>query len=180
MKTINALSALLSALLSDALSGIRALRMKMPAQNIPDEAYLAYADQTRNATAPFLLSFPEWWAWWQTDNRWSRRGKKHGCFKMGRIDTQGPFSLDNIVCVEIAAEPSKARPKDNVNAERRARLLSVRSQGSKHIPSRVVVTPDGHFPSAAEASRHYGITPQAASRRCRVHTQGWHYENETP
>src|SRR5689334_21332753 len=56
--------------------------------------------QQRNAAKrrgiPFLFSFEEWWAWWQIEDRWSRRGKGRGKLAMARIGDMGPYAPGNV------------------------------------------------------------------------------------
>lgn len=51
---------------------------------------------------PFELSFEEWWAWWQVDDRWSRRGNAPESFVMARFKDIGPYAAWNIYCTTKA------------------------------------------------------------------------------
>ena len=62
-------------------------------------AYVKFCHQKANAKArgiEWLMSFDEWWAWWQVDGRWARRGNKPDDFCMARKGDAGPYSLGNV------------------------------------------------------------------------------------
>jgi hypothetical protein len=65
----------------------------------PPEAVRAFQAQrttARRRGIPFLLTFTEWWAWWQIDERWERRGNGLGKLMMARFNDQGPYSPGNV------------------------------------------------------------------------------------
>jgi len=46
----------------------------------------------------FLFTLEEWWNWWQTDDRWQRRGRGTDKLVMARFKDQGPYSIGNTYC----------------------------------------------------------------------------------
>jgi hypothetical protein len=71
-----------------------------PAPTIPREGKRAFYIQRRHAKLrgiPFTISLAEWWAWWQVDAAWERRGRGAGLVMARRGDT-GPYSLSNVYC----------------------------------------------------------------------------------
>jgi len=67
----------------------------------PPEAIRAFQVQRTNANRrgiPFLFTFTEWWAWWQTDGRWERRGHGMGKLQMAHFNDTGAYHPDNVYC----------------------------------------------------------------------------------
>ena len=78
---------------------------------MPQEAYAAYQKQRNRARArgvPFEFSPEDWWAWWQTDDRWSRRGRGLNDLVMARIGDTGPYRTDNVYCASNHQNSSDA------------------------------------------------------------------------
>lgn len=66
---------------------------------MPALAWAAYRRHKANASTrgiPWLFSPETWWAWWQTDARWSERGTGKPRLVMGRIGDVGPYSPENV------------------------------------------------------------------------------------
>ncbi len=62
-------------------------------------AYVKFCHQKANAKMrgiEWRFTFDEWWAWWQVDDRWPRRGNKPESLCMARKGDQGPYSPDNV------------------------------------------------------------------------------------
>jgi hypothetical protein len=137
---------------------------------IPRDAYDAFRQQVRNAKSrgiPFLFEPLDWWEWWQTDNRWLRRGNGSGLYAMGRIGDIGAYEPGNVECV-----------MHNQNS----RLNASRGYFAKsRIPNpyaKAVVTPFGRFESLELAAKSLGITRQTIARRAREATDGWAYAGD--
>lgn len=51
----------------------------------------------------FEFTLDEWWAWWRTDDRWTRRGSRGpDQLVMARHGDVGPYSPDNVRCITAA------------------------------------------------------------------------------
>jgi hypothetical protein len=156
-----------------------------------------YAEHRRNAARraiPFLLTFDQWWAWWQEDGRWERRGRHTGALVMARYGDTGPYAVGNIyaatprqniaeaAALHLVADPDFYRKIGSQSAA--TYYASGRIHHTKDRPNhhrrRPIVTPDGHFPSLALAADHYGIAPNAALKRAQRGWKGWRYADETP
>jgi hypothetical protein len=75
--------------------------MALPPEHYPKRALAAFRTQLGNARSrgiPFEFSLQDWWAWWQTDNRWLSRGKGKFDLCMARINDVGPYSIENVYC----------------------------------------------------------------------------------
>jgi hypothetical protein len=124
----------------------------------------AYINQRRSATKSriaFLFTLDQWFAWWLTDDRWSRRGRKAGQFQMGRKDNRGPYSPDNVVCVtKVAKKGGLAR------------------SGEKHWRATPVVTPLGTFVTITAAAKAHGIDRTYGSQLAKKKRKGWRYLDE--
>ena len=146
-------------------------------------ALVAFDRQRRNAASrniPFLLTFEQWWDWWQTDNRWVRRGRHSGSFVMGRLGDVGPYALGNIYCSEagenrrigrcapaaIAKAIKTHRKRDNYGH------LRVRAS---HPRARAVISPRGIFPSIALAAEANGVKARYAQQLASKGWHGWRY-----
>lgn len=76
-------------------------------------AYLKFCLQRGNAKMrgiEWRFTFDEWWAWWQIDNRWSRRGNKPEDLCMARKGDVGPYSLANVECLTFRENLKAIRP----------------------------------------------------------------------
>lgn len=62
-------------------------------------AFLCHVSGSRLRGISFEFTLTEWWNWWQTDDRWLRRGRGGNQLVMGRFGDIGPYRLDNIYCV---------------------------------------------------------------------------------
>jgi hypothetical protein len=156
-------------------------------ETIPDEARKAFKAQRNNSSRrdiPFLFSLEEWWAWWQVDNRWANRGRKGHQYVMCRREDIGPYSPGNVYCGTglqnlEARGPNVIATSEYVEAlwaGRRARGEPCHlSDRACHPKNRGVVTPDGYFPSAAQAGERYGITSAGAANRCHRGIKGWRW-----
>ena len=47
------------------------------------------------------ITMQDWIQWWNDSGLWSQRGRGRLDYCMGRIDVQKPFSLDNIVAIQV-------------------------------------------------------------------------------
>lgn len=66
----------------------------------PQKAFRTHQRGAARRGIPFLMTFDEWWDWWQTDNRWEQRGAGGDRLVMARKRDEGPYHLDNIYCAE--------------------------------------------------------------------------------
>jgi hypothetical protein len=164
--------------------------------NSDDHAQLAqtvaFDRQRRNAKSrgiPFLLTFEEWWAWWQVDGRWAQRGRRKGCLVMARYGDVGPYAIWNIYCstagdnVALGRKATPKRPEAIQKAIATRRLtddfahLRDRPNHPKRHP---VVSPAGAFPSIALAAKANGLTAHYAQKLASRGIKGWSYAEVTP
>jgi DNA invertase Pin-like site-specific DNA recombinase len=71
-----------------------------PKADHPD-GWEQYGRQKRTAAfrgIEWQITFDEWWAWWQEDSRWQRRGAERDQLCMARIGDSGPYAIGNIYC----------------------------------------------------------------------------------
>jgi hypothetical protein len=67
--------------------------------NLPYAAYKAYIEHAGNAQQRkilFLFTMPQWWDFWQVENRWSLGGMGGQKLVMARFGDKGPYSPDNV------------------------------------------------------------------------------------
>lgn len=143
---------------------------------VPDAVRRAYHVQRHAAKKRglgFEFTLAQWWAWWQVDGRWDRRGTGHDRLVMARLSDGEPYREGNVKCIthrESIAELSRALP----HTRREVGFCGCR--GDSHPKSRAVLTPDGRFGSAALAAEHFGRTRQYISRLARTKKDGFSYE----
>jgi hypothetical protein len=125
----------------------------------------------------FLFTFEEWWAWWQQDDRWSRRGRGGDKLVMARNGDVGPYAPWNVHCctyaenqAEITRESYVARGTKSAVTRRKTNNFNLAVRGAGHPNSRSVITPDGEFESGLLAAEHYGISGPGLYYRI---NQGW-------
>lgn len=74
--------------------------------DIPQKARTAFSLQRGGAKQrgiSFEFTLEEWWTWWQTDNRWERRGSRGPeQLVMARRGDVGPYSPNNVRCITAA------------------------------------------------------------------------------
>lgn len=157
---------------------------------IPSEGWRAFQSQrdgARRRGIPFLFDAVTWWEWWQTDDRWSRRGISSSSLCMARIGDKGPYSPENVVCqthaqnvydvpVEVWSEAQKRTwLKDGRKAHKPTPLFY---RGEAHPQSKPVLTPKGRFGNAREAAEAYQIHSRTAQIRAAKRMMGWSYESD--
>lgn len=156
--------------------------------DIPEVAYQAFRAQFHSAKRreiPFLFTLPEWWKWWQTDDRWARRGRTGDDLVMARFGDVGPYSPDNVYCAtsnqnrsDVSTLVRRIGQRRRVEAEKNdptfEHHLAVRGDG--HPKARAVLTPKGRFGSAALAAEAFNVTRQHAARLAKQERDGWAYE----
>jgi hypothetical protein len=149
---------------------------------------VAFETQRRNAKQrgiPFLMTFEEWWDWWQVDDRWARRGRRKGCLVMARFGDVGPYAIGNIYCSECidnlrlgyrigggGAKAAAARRLTDDFAHLRDR--------PNHPKRRPVVSPAGAFPSIALAAKANRLTAHYAQKLASQAIKGWSYAEVAP
>ena len=157
----------------------------------PIKAFKAYHAQRRTAKRRGIaweFTLPEWWAWWQRDGNWQRRGREVGQVVMARFGDVGPYSAANVYCATHKqniddvpfAVRSAAAVAMWVHMPRTLRANHPLCQsGEAHPRSRPVLTPVGRFGTVREASEHYGIHHGSGTRKARERHAGCIYEDET-
>lgn len=151
------------------------------------QAFRAHRQNAKRRGIPFLFELADWWAWWQLDGRWERRGMGGDALVMARPGDTGPYSPENVVCLTHAQNQAEINP-----AKRSAGLLAAWQRkkargedshlvvrGKGHPRSRTVITPNGTFESAALAAEAYGVTRQCASMWVRNGRPGWRYADDS-
>lgn len=152
----------------------------------PDDAWNAFRNQRNSARTrgiPFLFDFETWWAWWQEEDRWLKRGRRADHLVMARRGDVGPYSPDNVICITLS-ENSSQKSDEGREALRATAAASniekprahLNTRGDGHPRSQAVITPAGRFGSAALAAEHHGIARQTAAYKARIFADGWCYE----
>src|SRR4051812_35125921 len=129
---------------------------------MPPEAKKAFEGQRRNAKRrgiPFLFTPETWWAWWQEDDRWPKRGRRRDGLVMCRKGDVGPYSPENVYCSTLVGNFADVAPEVYLPAFRAGMAKAVREgrmrrphlmvRGDGHPRSKAVVAPKGRFGSAA-------------------------------
>lgn len=104
---------------------------------IPKPAWRALLNQVLNAERrgiAFEMSPDEWWAWWQQDGRWQRRGYGKDKLVMARIGDAGPYAIGNIYCTTHTENLRDARANGrmvNVRGGRRKKLSAEHVEQAK-------------------------------------------------
>ena len=94
-----------------------ALLAEGKALGMPERAIRAFMEQRGGAGrrgSEFLFPLSEWWAWWQTDGRWERRGIGKHSLCMARVGDVGPYHPNNVYCAthsENVTHGQRGRPK---------------------------------------------------------------------
>ena len=65
----------------------------------------------------FLLTFDEWWDWWQSTGKWTKRGNRKGQYCMARYGDTGPYAIGNIKCILTADNSREAKCGKPLSAE---------------------------------------------------------------
>lgn len=153
---------------------------KRPVANSPKQRYSQQRKEAFRRGIPFLLTFDDWWKWWQEDGRWLRRGRNKESLVMARYGDVGPYELGNIYATTQAGNQSDV--SSDARSSRRAAgwargkalgkipFLAVRET---HPQAKPVITPAGTFPSIALAAEHHGISRNVAERNVRLRRRGW-------
>jgi hypothetical protein len=133
-----------------------AARLGMPAEALA--AFRAHRGNALRRRIAFHLDLPAWWAWWQTDGRWERRGRRHDALCMARRDHSSPYTLDNIKPLTVAENSAETCRRKLSAAARAARArrhangdFGHLGPGEHHPSSRSIVTSFGLFPSEGSA-----------------------------
>lgn len=155
--------------------------------SIPRLAYEAYCVQKQDAKkrgVAWEFNLPAWWAWWQIDGNWMRRGNRRGQLLMARYRDLGPYRPDNVFCTTPSGNMRDRDRAKTSEFQKEAHARRVKDnlviKGGEHHRARSVHTPAGRFGSVTEAAIHHRLTPAAASARARKGTLGWRYENVAP
>jgi len=81
---------------------------------VPKEAFTRYRWHQNGARIrgiEWQFTPETWWAWWQIDNRWERRGRGADKLCMARKGDEGPYSWDNVYCTTNAQNHRDIRPE---------------------------------------------------------------------
>jgi DNA-binding XRE family transcriptional regulator len=86
-------------------------RLGMPLSAV--EAFRSHRSGARRRGLLFLFTLGEWWAWWQADGRWSRRGLGKDALVMARRGDAGPYHPSNVFPATHSVNVSEAvrRPR---------------------------------------------------------------------
>jgi hypothetical protein len=158
----------------------------MPMQGDPRlNAFRSQRSKARQRGIPFLFMFDEWWAWWQTDGRWERRGRGKDQLVMARIGDTGPYAPDNVRCLTSGQNMRDIRPEVRAAALEKSRMTSVerghplgchlRVRGDGHPSSHAVITPAGRFGSVALAAEFHGFSEHTGRRWARNGWSSWRF-----
>ena len=126
-------------------------------------AFHAQRGNAKRRGIAWEFTFDEWWAWWQTDGRWERRGSRTGKLVMARFGDVGPYSPDNVRPLTPAENTRDRRPEvvaaGVVKWQSSAGAVSMLGRrGDRHPRSHAVITPAGRFGSTELAAEFYGLT----------------------
>lgn len=100
---------------------IEAAYQQMVEQSIPYAGFEAYQAQFHNCKRRGIelrFSLREWWEWWQTDDRWSCRGR--GGIMMLREGDSGHYEPGNVHPGTHADNMREMRLRDPSEAQKRA------------------------------------------------------------
>lgn len=61
--------------------------------------FKAHRGQAVRRGIDFLLTFEQWYIWWQQTGHWHERGCRHYEYVMARHNDEGPYALHNIKCI---------------------------------------------------------------------------------
>lgn len=107
---------------------------------IPEDGYQAYRNQFNAAQRrriEWQFTLPEWWAWWQQDARWARRGRDRDGLVMARRGDAGPYSPENTYA---------GTPQQNADAMPTARRSEIMSKAFDRRGQRRQPAPDTPLP----------------------------------
>jgi hypothetical protein len=94
--------------------GARKSAAKWNAENPIKHVYTKHKSGAKKRGIPFLMTFDEWWAAWDTSGKWPMRGCRTGQYVMARPGDVGPYSADNVKIIthsENIAEGNQNRRK---------------------------------------------------------------------
>lgn len=144
-------------------------------------AYHAQRHSANRRGIGWEITLAEWWAWWQEDGRWERRGMGSDRLVMARHNDAGPYRLGNIKCITHAQNIAEQKFRSHAHKRswgedptRECHLDGKR--GDDHPKSRAILTPAGRFGSAALAADHYGKARQVIAKWAREGKHGFSYE----
>lgn len=162
--------------------------------------------RARQRNIDWLLSFEEWYQWWQQTGHWEERGITSGKYVMSRYNDIGPYSLDNIFCqtrddnsreanqklkgikrsqefCDNLSKKLKGIPKPNqkgnLNRFHKDNLtddLIEKIRAGHEKTKKPVVTPFGRFPSLTEAANALRVDKGTIGYRIKRHPQEYYYE----
>jgi hypothetical protein len=82
------------------------------------KAFTAHRSNAKQRGIGFEFTIEDWWHWWQTDDRWVRRGRGKDSFVMARFGDVGPYSITNVYCSTVS-ENSAAGGRKSVGGGRK-------------------------------------------------------------
>lgn len=155
---------------------------------------------------PFLLTFEQWYEWWQSTGHWHERGNTKGKYVMSRYGDLGPYSLDNIFCqtTEDNTREGNVKLRGIVRSDETRQRMSESFKGKPKLKNRgtnnhfhkdnltdelrqkilegqakkrkPVVTPHGRFESLTSAAKNLNVDPGTIGYRMKVKPMEYYYE----
>lgn len=141
-------------------------RLGIPERGV--RAFLTHASGARRRGIEFLFTLPDWWAWWQTDGRWERRGNRGHQLVMARREDIGPYTPSNVFPATSSQNFSEWARRPRGNRMRTASNGQTRYMGA-------VETPLGAFSDVRTASEASGISVKTALAWLRAGQEGWRF-----
>ena len=164
--------------------------------------------RARQRGIDWMLSFDQWYQWWQSTGHWEERGITSGKYVMSRFGDQGPYSLDNIFCQtrddncreanyklkgrkrsedfrknlrEKLSGVPKPHQQGSLNRFHNSNLteeLKQRIQEGREKTKKPVITPYGRYPSITEAAQALNVDKATIGYRLKRHPQDYYYETK--
>lgn len=63
---------------------------------VPKRKFQEQRNAARRRNISFLLTFEEWWKFWQDSSHWYERGRNKGSYVMARFGDKGPYAVGNV------------------------------------------------------------------------------------
>lgn len=162
--------------------------------------------RARQRNIDWLLSFDEWYSWWQSTGHWHERGITSGKYVMSRYGDIGPYSLDNIFCqtrddncreanhklkgIKKSQEfcnnlskklkgQSKPQQQGNLNRFHKDNLtddLIEKIKAGREKTKKPVITPMGRFSSITQAATELKVDKATIGYRIKTKPNEYYYE----
>lgn len=152
---------------------------EMRDHGIPYDAFLAYQAQFHNCKRRGIelrFTLREWWEWWTTNDKWSRRGRGKGGVMMLRVADVGDYAPGNVYA---GTQSDNARDHWRRPTEKQLAALKETSRkggdGLRRHMSKRVAGPRGEFDSVNAAAEAAGVGRDTIGRWARRGTDGWRF-----